>query len=280
LRRRQGGCRLCRETRSTGPAFAAQDLVGRRLLIGPDEGGNFLASSSGFLWLLAVFALAVAAVMLIVFIVHTKSISRKLDSPSRDDALEQAREYDPRRMTLPVYAWLPGYDRRSCSTRFRGCSPLPRRDGLSHADRSWSRPERPREASRVSPGKSVRSGISSPPCPRFRWEATMSSAVATATPFHDPSRKHRLVKVGCWLVGLLLLALIPSPARRRCDRLAAGRLDPDQGCPNPVPGARRAAADSADLPQRGGLLRDPHLRVSGPRAALADHHRLRRRRSR
>ena len=36
----------------------------------------------------------------------------------------------------------------------------------------------------------------------------MSSAVATATPFHDPSRKHRLVKVGCWLVGLLLLALV------------------------------------------------------------------------
>src|SRR3954447_23962914 len=36
----------------------------------------------------------------------------------------------------------------------------------------------------------------------------MSSAVATVTPFHDPSRKHRLVKVGCWLVGLLVLAVV------------------------------------------------------------------------
>jgi len=36
----------------------------------------------------------------------------------------------------------------------------------------------------------------------------MSSAVATVTPFHDSSRKHRLIKVGCWLVGLLLLAVV------------------------------------------------------------------------
>ena len=36
----------------------------------------------------------------------------------------------------------------------------------------------------------------------------MSSAVATVTPFQDPSRKHRLVKIGCWLVGLLVLAVV------------------------------------------------------------------------
>jgi len=36
----------------------------------------------------------------------------------------------------------------------------------------------------------------------------MSTAVATVTPFHDSSRKRRLVKVGCWLVGLLLLVVV------------------------------------------------------------------------
>ena len=36
----------------------------------------------------------------------------------------------------------------------------------------------------------------------------MSSAVATVTPFQDPSRKHRLIKIGCWLVGLLLLVVV------------------------------------------------------------------------
>jgi len=36
----------------------------------------------------------------------------------------------------------------------------------------------------------------------------VSSAVATVTPFHDPSRKRRFVKIGCWLVGLLVLALV------------------------------------------------------------------------
>ena len=36
----------------------------------------------------------------------------------------------------------------------------------------------------------------------------MSSAVATVTPFHDPSRRHRLIKIGCWLVGLLVLAVV------------------------------------------------------------------------
>jgi len=36
----------------------------------------------------------------------------------------------------------------------------------------------------------------------------VSSAVATVTPFHDPSRKRRFVKIGCWLVGLLALAVI------------------------------------------------------------------------
>ena len=36
----------------------------------------------------------------------------------------------------------------------------------------------------------------------------MSSAVATVTPFHDPSRRHRLIKIGCWLVGLLVLVVV------------------------------------------------------------------------
>ncbi len=36
----------------------------------------------------------------------------------------------------------------------------------------------------------------------------MSSAVATVTPFHDPSRKRRFVKIGAWLVGLLALAVV------------------------------------------------------------------------
>ena len=36
----------------------------------------------------------------------------------------------------------------------------------------------------------------------------VSSTVATVTPFHDSSRRRRLVKIGCWLVGLLALAVI------------------------------------------------------------------------
>ena len=36
----------------------------------------------------------------------------------------------------------------------------------------------------------------------------MASAVASVTPFHDPSRKRRFVKIGCWLVGLLVLAIV------------------------------------------------------------------------
>jgi uncharacterized membrane protein YbhN (UPF0104 family) len=36
----------------------------------------------------------------------------------------------------------------------------------------------------------------------------VSSTVATVTPFHDSSRRRRFVKIGCWLVGLLALAVI------------------------------------------------------------------------
>jgi uncharacterized membrane protein YbhN (UPF0104 family) len=36
----------------------------------------------------------------------------------------------------------------------------------------------------------------------------MASAVATVTPFQDPSRKRRFVKIGCWLAGLLLLGVV------------------------------------------------------------------------
>jgi uncharacterized membrane protein YbhN (UPF0104 family) len=36
----------------------------------------------------------------------------------------------------------------------------------------------------------------------------VSSAVEAVTPFRDPSRKRRLVKIGGWLVGLLLLAVV------------------------------------------------------------------------
>jgi uncharacterized membrane protein YbhN (UPF0104 family) len=36
----------------------------------------------------------------------------------------------------------------------------------------------------------------------------VTSAVETVTPFHDPSRRRRFVKIGCWLVGLLVLTVI------------------------------------------------------------------------
>ena len=36
----------------------------------------------------------------------------------------------------------------------------------------------------------------------------VSSTVAIVTPFHDSSRRRRFVKIGCWLVGLLALAVI------------------------------------------------------------------------
>jgi uncharacterized membrane protein YbhN (UPF0104 family) len=36
----------------------------------------------------------------------------------------------------------------------------------------------------------------------------VSSAVETVTPFHDPSRRRRFVKIGYWLVGLLVLAAV------------------------------------------------------------------------
>ena len=36
----------------------------------------------------------------------------------------------------------------------------------------------------------------------------MSSAVETATPFRDPSRKRRFVKIGGWIVGLLVLSIV------------------------------------------------------------------------
>jgi uncharacterized membrane protein YbhN (UPF0104 family) len=36
----------------------------------------------------------------------------------------------------------------------------------------------------------------------------VASTVASVTPFHDPSRKHRFLKIGCWLVGLLVLAVV------------------------------------------------------------------------
>ncbi|HET9287888.1 MAG TPA: lysylphosphatidylglycerol synthase domain-containing protein [Gaiella sp.] len=36
----------------------------------------------------------------------------------------------------------------------------------------------------------------------------MSSAVEAVTPFHEPSRKRRLVKIGGWIAGLLALAVV------------------------------------------------------------------------
>ena len=36
----------------------------------------------------------------------------------------------------------------------------------------------------------------------------MSSAVEAVTPFHEPSRKRRLVKIGGWIAGLLVLAVV------------------------------------------------------------------------
>ncbi len=36
----------------------------------------------------------------------------------------------------------------------------------------------------------------------------MASAVATVTPFHDPSRRRRLLKITYWIVGLLVLAVV------------------------------------------------------------------------
>ena len=36
----------------------------------------------------------------------------------------------------------------------------------------------------------------------------MASAVATVTPFHDPSRRRRLLKITYWIVGLLVLTVV------------------------------------------------------------------------
>ena len=62
--------------------------------------------------------------------------------------------------------------------------------------------------------------------------------VASVAPFHDPSRRSRLVKVGGWLVGDRARRRRPEPARRRRRRLAPGPLERDQG-------------HSARLPDRG-----------------------------
>ena len=69
LRRRQAAA-ACAGRLGHRFRVAAQDLVGRRLLIGPDGGGNFWRRHLASFWLLAVFALAVAAVIVfIAFIV-------------------------------------------------------------------------------------------------------------------------------------------------------------------------------------------------------------------
>ena len=66
----------------------------------------------------------------------------------------------------------------------------------------------------------------------------VASAVEAVTPFQDRSRKRRIVKICAWLVGLARARGRAAAVGRRRDRLAAERVEADQGGPARLPRAR------------------------------------------
>ena len=97
-------------------------------------------------------------------------------------------------------------------------------------------------------------------------------------PFHDPSRRRRLVKVVTWLVGIAVVIVLLEPARGGRDRVAPGPLGPDQGDPRRLHRRRALLPDRRHGLRRCLVLRHPPSRLPGRGLVPADPDRLRRRR--